>query len=293
MQRHPVSSIFQLIWSVGTYPRNLSLVIGTSFVLSIITIFLVYFSFFAAKCLRRAQNRREKGQERRRQHRQETWLKRGYEKRLRMENDNEGEREKRRRELQEREKAQRNARKYQKPLTTAPEAAHISPSSSINFNGSHRSTHGPSASIASSESSYSRRAHNVSCTLSQIDAWNLDVERGQVPDNASLRTDASSQGHVRLQKHDRSISSTSTLRAPAYVQDDASMYSSASAQRRTPLQTINRGHSEGALSHESLSQDTFMGSIGSSSLLFNDRLSIDQNSTPDITFWGTNWWSSW
>ena len=226
-------------------------------------------------CLRRARNRREESRERRRQHREEIWLTQEYGKRQRMENDNEREREKRwRRELQEWEKAQRNARRNQKPLVTAPETAHIPPpppSWSILLSGSRQPTHGPSA-VAGSESRYNRPAQNISGTRSQNGAWNLDFVQGLAPDNASLRTHASYQGRVLLQKRNRSISVTRTSPAPTNVQDDASMYSSASAQHRTRLQEHNRGHRTGGLSHDK-------GSIGSSSLLFSDRDSIDQKST--------------
>lgn len=207
-----------------------------------------------------------------------------------MEINNEREQEKiRRRERQEEEKAQKRARRYRPP--TAPEAAHMPPSSSINLNRGHRSTHGSSVRIPGSDSLYSDPARDVSDTRARIDTWNSRVEPGSAPapaDNVSFDTSASSQRRARLQKRARSTSTTSRSQPLAHIPDDASVDSRASAQRRSRLQRRNRGYSAGAWaqwSGENLSplsrrsEDRHVGSVGTSSRLFDDRGSIDQRST--------------
>ena len=155
----------------------------------------------------------------------------------------------RRRERQEREKAQKHAGRYQGHAVTVPETAHVPGSSSINFNGSRRPTHGSSAPLAGGDSLHNPPANIVSGTRSQIEAWNIDVERGLAPDNVSMHTRASSQGRSRLQKRN------------------------------------GGGHSADVLSRGSsslLSQhlgDRYVGSIRGSSLLFDERGSIDQRPT--------------
>ena len=181
-------------------------------------------------------------------------------------------------------KAQKHACRHQKHPVTVPETAHLSPSSSINFNGSRQPTHGSSARIAGSDSLYDAPANGVSGTRSQNVAWNGDLERGLAPDNASVHTHASLQSHSRLQEPGRSSSVTSRSQAPVSVRDDASMYSSSSAQRRNRLQKGYRGHSADIWSHglslmSQHSEHRQMGSVGSSSRLFDDRGSIDQRST--------------
>ena len=184
---------------------------------------------------------------------------------------------KRREEKRERREEKRERRRvHQQHPVTVPEPAHLPPSSSINFNGSHRPTHGSSARIAGSDSLYDTPADGVSGTRSQIAAWNGDLERGLTPDNASVHTRVSSQSRARPQERGRSSSVTSRSQAPISIRDDTSMYSSSSTQRRNRLQKGYRGRRAGTLSHGSLSQ---MGSVGSSSRLFDDRGSIDQRST--------------
>ena len=228
-------------------------------------------------CCRRARKRREEKRERRRVHHNERLRTKEHQKRLQMEMNTEREMEKRRqKERQEWRKAQKHARKHQQHPVTVPDRAHLPPSSSINFNGSHRPTHGSSARIAGSDSLYDTPADGVSGTRSQIAAWNGDLERGLMPDNASVHTRVSSQSRARLQERGRSSSVTSRSQAPISIRDDTSMYSSSSTQRRNRLQKGYPGHRAGTLSHGSLSQ---MGSVGSSSRLFDDRGSIDQRST--------------
>ena len=264
---------------VATYPGYLILVFGIPFVFTIVLCVLGCSGYFACvmgngikHCCRRAQKRREGEREQLRVHRNEQWLTKEHGKRLRM-------------ERREREKAQKHARRHQKHTVTVPETAHLSPSSSINFKGSRRTTHGSSARIAGSDSLYDTPANGVSGTRSQNAAWNGDLERGLAPDNTSVYTHASLQSHSRLQESGRTSSVTSRSQAPVSVRDDASMYSSSSAQRRNRLQKGYRGHSAGTWSHGSLSLMSQhsghrqMGSVGSSSRLFDDRGSIDQRST--------------
>ena len=256
---------------------------------------LGYFGYFGCvmgngitHCFRRARGRRQESRRRRREHREQQWLTKVTGKRLRMENANEREQEKRRRkELQDWEKTQKRVRRLQNPPVTAPETAHVRPSSSINVNGSHRPTHGSSARIAGTDSLFSKPAEHFSGTRSQINAWNVDVERGLAPDNRSLKTDTSSEGRIRLQKRNRSRSVTSRSQPLAYIRDDVSICSSATAQRRARLQKQNGNRSIGALSQQRggnlsplsrRSEDHHMGSVGSSSLLFDDRGSVDQRS---------------
>ena len=154
----------------------------------------------------------------------------------------------RRRERQEEERAQTRTAKIQHRPVTIPQPAHLAPSSSVNFNGSRRPTHGSSARIAGSDSLHNTSANNVSSTPSRIDAWNVDVERGRAPDSVSVQSYASSQGRARLQKPNRGHSA------------DASSQGSRSL-----------------MSHHS--EDRQMGSTGSSSILFGGRISSDQRST--------------
>ena len=278
---------------VATYPGYLILVFGIPFVFTIVLCVLGCSGYFICvmgngikhRC-RRAQKRREGKREQHLVHDNERWLTKEHGKRQRMEMDTERELEKRRRkERQEWEKAQKHARRHQKHPVTVPETVHLSPSSSINFNGSRRLTHGSSARIAGSDSLYDTPANGVSGTRSQNAAWNGDLEQGLEPDDASVHTRASSQSRAHLQKRGRRSSVTSRSQAPISIRDDTSMYSSSSTQRRNRLQKGYRGHSKGTLSHGSLSQTSHhsehlqMGSVGSSSRLFNDRGSIDQRST--------------
>ena len=237
-------------------------------------------------CCRRARKRREENRERRRVRLDEQRLTKELGKRLRMEMDTERELVKRRRrERKELERAQNYARRHQQHPVTVPETAYLPPRSSINFNESHRPTHGSSAHIASSDSLYDTPANGVSGTGSQINAWNRDVERGLAPDDASVYTHASSQSRAHLQRPGRSSTVTSQSQAPVSVRDDTSLYSSSSPQRRNRPRKSHCGHSAGTLSHGSLSlishhsEHRQMGSVGSSSRLFDDRGSIDQRST--------------
>ena len=236
-------------------------------------------------CCRRAQKRREEKRERRRVHRNEQRLTKEHGKRLRLEMNIERELEKRRRrERQEWEKAQKHARRHQQHPVTVPETAHFPPRSSINFNGSHRPTHGSSAHIAGSDSLYDTPANGVSGTGSQIAARDRDLERGLAPDDASVQTHASSRRRAHLQRPGRSSRVTSQSPAPISICDDKSLYSSSSPQRRNRLQKANHGRSAGTPSQESLSLMSYhsehrqIESVGSSSRLFEDRCSMDQRS---------------
>ena len=292
--RLPTSScliILKLTWWLATYPGFLILLFGIPFACVIIFCVLVFSGFFACvmgngitNCCRRSRGRREDSRKRHREHLEERWLTREYERRQRIWSDNERDQERRRRsELEQWEKAQKRARKYQDHQVVAPEKVYIPPSSSINFGGSHRPTHGSSARIPAIDSLNNDPARIGPSTPSQIEAWKLRIEPGSAPDNVSLPTSISSQKPTRLQKRDRRPSMTAMSQPSVHVQDDVSMYTSASTQRQSRLQKPHHGYSAGVLSQWSggslssmprRSEDRLLGSIGSSSRLFDDRSHI-------------------
>ena len=251
----------KLIPCTATFPGAYILILGIPFLLIIVLCVLGCFGYFGCvmgngitHCCRRSRMRREEARRRRREHLAQKAQTKEYERRLRMQSEYDRQHERRQNnELRAFEKARKRALKMDRPKTTSPRPR----SSDYNFSEHHPPTHGSSASVPGDGT---RSASSI---------------RSPPPlDGASIAPSDVSARRSRLQKRNQSP------RMTAWVQPSVSRHSSMSSDQRPQQQNRYYGHSAGASSHlaggrtsstSRHSEERLLGSVGSSSRLFESR----------------------